>query len=59
LLFNAEAVESRERFEEVYGKTLSLKLFIRQLDGLDRNAAKQAFGKYLEGSSFNALRFVF
>ncbi|MCF2152218.1 hypothetical protein IQ276_038700 [Desmonostoc muscorum LEGE 12446] len=39
LLFNAEAVESRERFEEVYGKNLNLKLFIRQLVGLDRNAA--------------------
>ncbi|MBE9210619.1 hypothetical protein IQ244_29775 [Nostoc sp. LEGE 06077] len=60
LLFNAEAVESRERFEEVCGKNLNLKLFIRQLVGLDRNAAKQAFGKYLEGSSFNAtqIRFV-
>ncbi|BAY20221.1 type III restriction enzyme res subunit (plasmid) [Anabaenopsis circularis NIES-21] len=60
LLFNAEAIESRERFEEVCGKNLNLKLFIRQLVGLDRNAAKQAFGKYLEGSSFNAtqIRFV-
>ncbi|WP_313954968.1 type I restriction-modification enzyme R subunit C-terminal domain-containing protein [Nostoc sp. FACHB-145] len=28
--------------------------------GLDRNAAKEAFGKYLQGSSFNAtqIRFV-
>lgn len=47
LLFNTEAVESRERFEEVYGKNLSLKLFIRQLVGLNRNAAKEAFGRYL------------
>jgi type I restriction enzyme, R subunit len=60
LLFNAAAIESRERFEEVYGKNLSLKLFIRQLVGLDRNAAKQAFAQYLEGSTFNAtqIRFV-
>ncbi|MBE9051196.1 DEAD/DEAH box helicase family protein [Nostocales cyanobacterium LEGE 11386] len=60
LLFNAEAIESRERFEEVYGKNLSLKLFIRQLVGLDRNAAKQAFAGYLSGSTFNAtqIRFV-
>ncbi|MDZ8104761.1 MAG: hypothetical protein RM338_03935 [Nostoc sp. DedQUE12a] len=35
LLFNTEAVESRERFKEVYRKNLSLKLFIRQLLGLD------------------------
>lgn len=60
MLFNAEAVESREKFEEVYGKNFSLKLFIRQLVGLDRNAAKQAFSRYLEGSTFNAnqIRFV-
>ncbi|MBW4427836.1 MAG: hypothetical protein KME50_26195 [Nostoc desertorum CM1-VF14] len=60
LLFNVEAIESRERFEEVYGKNLSLKLFICQLVGLDRNAARQAFTRYLEGSSFNAtqIRFV-
>lgn len=58
LLFNAEAVESRERFEEVYGKNLNLKLFIRQLIGLDRNAAKEAFGKYLEGVFSTLLRFA-
>ena len=47
-------------FGEVYGKNLSLKLFIRQLVGLDRNTAKQAFAQYLEGSTFNAnqIRFV-
>ncbi|BAY47585.1 type III restriction enzyme res subunit [Scytonema sp. HK-05] len=60
MLFGAAAIESRERFEEVYGKNLSLKLFIRQLVGLDRNTAKQAFAQYLEGSTFNAnqIRFV-
>lgn len=60
LLFNAEAIESRERFFEVYGKNVSLKLFIRQLVGLDRNAAKEAFAQYLSGSTFNAtqIRFV-
>jgi type I restriction enzyme R subunit len=60
LLFNAEAIESRERFFAVYGKNLSLKLFIRKLVGLDRNAAKQAFAKYLQGTTFNAtqIRFV-
>ncbi|WP_341524711.1 type I restriction-modification enzyme R subunit C-terminal domain-containing protein [Nostoc sp. UHCC 0302] len=60
LLFNAEAVESREKFEEVTGKNFSLKRFIRQLVGLDRNAAKQAFSRYLEGNNFNAnqIRFV-
>ncbi|MBN3989261.1 MAG: DEAD/DEAH box helicase family protein [Nostoc sp. NMS2] len=60
MLFGAAAIESRERFESVYGKNLSLKLFIRELVGLDRNTAKQAFAQYLEGSTFNAnqIRFV-
>lgn len=60
MLFASEAIESKERFEEIYGKPISIKLFIRQLVGLDRNAAKEAFAKYLEGTNFNAnqIRFV-
>jgi type I restriction enzyme, R subunit len=60
MLFGAAAIESRERFESVYGKNLSLKLFIRELVGLDRNTAKLSFAQYLEGSTFNAnqIRFV-
>jgi hypothetical protein len=50
----AQEIESRERFEEVYGKDVSLKLFIRRLVRLDRNAAKQAFTTYLEGGNFSA-----
>ncbi|MBE9110677.1 DEAD/DEAH box helicase family protein [Nodosilinea sp. LEGE 07298] len=60
MLFTAEEIESRQRFEEVYGKTKSLKRLIREIVGLDRNAAKQAFAHYLEGStmSANQIRFV-
>ncbi|MBE9044308.1 DEAD/DEAH box helicase family protein [Pleurocapsales cyanobacterium LEGE 10410] len=60
MLFSAEEVESRDRFEQVYGKEMSLKLFIRQIVGLDRNAAKAAFAKYLEAGNFSAnqIRFV-
>ena len=60
MLFSAEEIESRERFEEVYGNDLSLKLFIRKIVGLDRHAAKAAFAGYLEGSNFsgNQIRFV-
>ena len=60
MLFSAEEVESRDRFEQVYGKDMSLKLFIRQIVGLDRHAAKAAFAKYLEGGNFSAdrIRFV-
>ena len=60
MLFGSVEIESREQFEKVFGKNLSLKLFIRQLIGLDRNAAKQAFATYLEGNNFSAnqIRFV-
>ena len=39
---------------------MSLKLFIRKIVGLDRNAAKATFAKYLEGNNFaaNQIRFV-
>ena len=60
MLFAAPEIESRDRFEAVYGTDLSLKLFIRKLIGLDRNAAKLAFAQYLENGSFSAnqIRFV-
>lgn len=60
MLFSAEAIESRERFEEVFGKTKSLKRLIREIVGCDRAAAKQAFARYLEDTnlSANQIRFV-
>ena len=59
MLFNSEVIEDREIFAEVYGQNISLKLFIRKLVGLDRNAAKELFSKYLN-SKFNTsqIRFV-
>ncbi|MEP0755237.1 hypothetical protein NDA03_23765 [Trichocoleus sp. Lan] len=53
MLFGAQEIESRERFEEVYGKDVSLKLFIRKLVGLDRNEAKPAFTTCLKGGNFS------
>ncbi len=50
MLFGAAEIESRDRFEEVFGRDLKLKLFIRQLVGLDRNAAKLAFAQYLDSN---------
>lgn len=60
MLFTAPEVESREKFEEVFGKDKPLKLFIRKLVGLDRASAKAAFNVYLEGTGFtaNQIRFV-
>ncbi len=60
MLFDSPALAGREQFEQVYGANLSLTLFVRQLVGLDRQAAKQAFARYLEGAQFSAnqIRFV-
>ena len=60
MLFNSDVIENRDRFEQVFDKNLNLKLFIRKLVGCDRNAAKQAFAQYLEGTTFSAnqIRFV-
>lgn len=60
LLLASEIIESRERFQEVFGEHLSLKLFIRQLVGLDRHTAKESFNKYLATEKFSAnqVRFV-
>lgn len=60
MLFSAEEIVSRQRFEEVFGNNKSLKRLIREIVGLDRNAAKQTFAHYLEGTtlSANQIRFV-
>ena len=60
MLFTSEALESRDKFELVYGKNINLKSFMLELVGLDRNTAKQAFSKYLENNNLNAnqIRFI-
>jgi type I restriction enzyme R subunit len=62
MLFSAEEIESRDRFKEVFAqsKSLNLKRLIREIVGLDRAAAKQAFAKYLEGTNLSAsqIRFI-
>ncbi len=60
MLFQAKAVESRDRFEAVFGTDKSLKRFIREIVGLDRTAAKAAFSRYLEGETLgaNQIRFI-
>jgi len=60
LLFELPGVSSREEFEKAYGKQEHLGLFIRTLVGLDREAAKQAFGDYLTRKTLtaNQIRFI-
>ena len=59
-VYEAEPVESRKRFEEAYGNGTSLPEFIRSLVGMDRNAAKEAFGRFLDEARYSSqqIRFV-
>jgi type I restriction enzyme R subunit len=59
-LYEAEEVGGQEKFETAYGEQESLSRFIRSLVGLDRNAAKKAFVKYLDDTRFNTtqIRFI-
>lgn len=59
-VFEAQEVESKERFEQCFGTDKPLSLFIRSLVGLDRQAVQAAFSKYLQGTTYNEkqIRFV-
>lgn len=58
-VYEAEAVGGRDRFVQEFGE-VSLPQFIRSLVGLDRNAAKEAFGLFLDSTRYNSqqIRFV-
>lgn len=59
-VYESEPVENRTRFEECYGAERPLTVFIRSLIGLDRNAAKEAFGQFLDENRYSSrqIRFV-
>ncbi len=59
-VYESEPVENRARFEECYGAERPLTVFIRSLVGLDRNAAKEAFGQFLDENRYSSrqIRFV-
>jgi type I restriction enzyme R subunit len=59
-VYESEPVESRERFEQCFGDGLSLPMLIRSLVGLDRNAAKEAFARFLDANRYGSqqIRFV-
>jgi len=60
LLFVTSSLGDRATFESAFGIQPSLPLFIRSLVGMDREAAKRAFGEFLSGSNLtaNQLRFI-
>jgi type I restriction enzyme R subunit len=58
MVYGADIVGSREQFQKVYGD-VNLKQFVREIVGLDRNAVKKAFSKYLKPPfDSNQIRFV-
>lgn len=59
LLFQASEIDSREKYDELFDKGKPLGLFVRELVGLDRAAAKEAFAEYLNESRFNARQIEF
>ena len=59
LLYELGGEGSQEKFERTDGKPASLGAFIRGMVGLDREAAKKAFGSYLSGTPHNAMQIRF
>lgn len=59
-VFDADAIESRERFTEAFGEDRPLTVFIRSLVGLDRGAAQAAFAEFINAENLGErqIRFV-
>src|SRR5262249_26083699 len=52
-------IGDREAFKKCYGNQEDLGVFIRKLVGLDREAAKRAFDRYLDSTVFNSRQIQF
>jgi type I restriction enzyme R subunit len=59
LLFESGELGSREEFDQVFGSKQTLGEFVRSMVGLDRAAAVQAFGQFLEGTLYSAKQIQF
>ncbi len=59
ILFQASGMESKEAYIEFYTNTKKLGVFVRELIGLDRAAAKEAFAGFLEASTYNSTQIDF
>lgn len=59
-VYESEVVGGRDQFVQGFGADRPLTLFIRSLVGLDRNAAKEAFGQFLDANRYSSqqIRFV-
>lgn len=59
-VYESDAVGSKDQFNKGFGGDRPLTVFIRSLVGLDRNAAKEAFGRFLDANRYSSrqIRFV-
>jgi len=59
ILFSEEGPGSREDYEATYGTDQPLGKLVRQVVGLDQNAAKEAFNEFLSSATFTADQIAF
>ena len=59
MFFESGEIGSREEFESCFGTQEGLGVFIRKLVGLDREAAKKAFDRYLDTTTFDSKQIQF
>ena len=59
ILFSPEAAVDRVRFQQTYGTDKPLGKLIREIVGLDTNAAKQAFAEFLSLGTLSADQITF
>jgi type I restriction enzyme R subunit len=59
LLFEASGMQSKGEYKKSLGEGKPLGKFVRELVGLDRTAAKEAFADFLDGAKYNAKQIEF
>jgi type I restriction enzyme R subunit len=59
LLFEASGFENRKEFERYFGEHPHLGEWVRSIVGMDREAAKAAFGEFLSGTKYTSAQIDF
>ena len=59
ILFSDEGPGTKEDFEATYGTEQPLGKLVRQIVGLDKNAAKEAFNEFLSSAVYSADQIAF
>jgi len=59
LLLEASGVDSREEYNKIFHNGKPLGVFVRELVGLDRGAAKEELSEYLDDNNFNPKQIEF